>query len=319
MESFADREQKVIDFISRVKDFKDQEAKDNAFRNSEDYKLKCLNNNQDEAKGICLDMLFSKIYKDALPLNDDYKVAHGDDLDAEMKDFINSRCPKGMAYYVHEGIKKGSKAAKKIMDETDKIVDDDYNKKAMNLEDYDADELVFRSSDDTRKRIDAMSNDLDIDQVSSAIKDNVKASAISEIKRAKDAEKERKALEEELKNDMSVTTPEQVAEAVELRGLNTPRDFQPTLFQGIMIGKLDKFTKMQESGQLENEYIYNTLAEFGLPEPDGDGPHYATTQELAFIESVKEYTKLNIIKALKLERFDPVTINNMANEYAYVN
>ena len=319
MESFADREKKVIDFISSVKEFKDQEAKDNAFRNSEDYKLKCLNNNQDEAKGVCLDMLFSKIYKDALPLNDDYKVAHGDDLDAEMKDFINSRCPKGMAYYVHEGIKKGSKAAKKIMDETDKIVEDDYNKKAMNLENYDADELVFRSSDDTRKKIDAMSNDLDIDQVSSAIKDNVKASAISEIKRAKDAEKERKALEEELKNDMSVTTPEQVAEAVELRGLNTPRDFQPTLFQGIMIGKLDKFTKMQESGQLENEYIYNTLAEFGLPEPDGDEPHYATAQELAFIESVKEYTKLNIIKALKLERFDPVTISNMANEYAYMN
>lgn len=318
MESIVDREKKVVDFISKVKDIKDQEAKDNAFRNSEDYKLKCLNNNQDAAKGICLDMLFSKIYKDALPLNNDYKVAHGEDLDAEMKDFINSRCPKGMIYYVHEGIKKGSKAAKKIMDETDKIVNDDYNKKAMNLEDYDADDLVFRSGDDTQKKIDAMSNDLNIDQVSSAIRDNVKASAMSEIKRAKDAEENRKAIEEELKNDMSVRTPEQVAEAVELRGLNIPRDFQPTLFQGIMIGNLDKYTKMQESGNLENEYIYNTLAEFGLPEPDTDEPHYATVEELAFIESVKEFTKLNIIKALKLERFDPVTINNMANEYAYI-
>ncbi len=318
MESITDREQRVINFMNKVKETRDQEAKDAAFKNSEDYKLGCLNRNQDDAKGVCLDMVFSKIYKDALPLNNDYKVAHGEDLDAEMKDFINSRCPKGMTYYVHEGIKRGSKAAKKIMDETDKIVTDDYNKKAMNLEDYDADELVFRSNDDTQKKIDVMADGLNMGDVANAIRDNVKTTAISEIKRAKDAENQRKALEEELKNDMTVTTPEQVAEAVELRGFTENRDFQPTLFQGIMIGNLEKYRKIQESGNLEQEYIYNTLEEFGLPEPTTEDTHYATAEELAFVESVKELTKLSIIKALKLESFDLNKINDMANEYAYM-
>lgn len=317
METFADREHKVMNFMDQVKEMKDQEAKDEAFRNSEDYKLKCLNKAQDDAKNVCLDMVFSKIYKDALPLNNDYKVAHGEDLDAEMKDFINSRCPKGMAYYIHEGIKKGSKAAKKIMDETDKIVDADYNKKAMNLQDYDAEDMVFRSNDDTQKQIDVMHNNLELGEVSNAIRDNVKASAISEIKRAKDAENERKNLESELANDMKVTTPEQVAEAVALHDMNLTRDFQPTLFQGIMIGNLNKLQKMQESGNLQQEYIYNTLEEFGLPEPVSEDTHFATIEELAFVESVKEYTKLNIIKALKLESFDLRSVNDMANEYAY--
>lgn len=94
MENFADREQKVINFMDKVREAKEQEARDQAFQNSTDYKLKCLDREQDNAKDVCLDMIFSSIYKNALPLNDDYKVAHGDDLDAEMKDFINARSPR---------------------------------------------------------------------------------------------------------------------------------------------------------------------------------------------------------------------------------
>lgn len=316
METFADREKRVINFMDEVKATKDQEAQDEAFKKTDDYKLKCLNRNQDDAKGVCLDMVFSKIYKDALPLNNDYKVAHGEDLDAEMKDFIQDRCPKGMAYYVREGIKKGSKPAKKIMDETNKIVEDDYNQKAMNLEDYNADDMVFRMTGDNQKKIDVMNSNLNLDGISDVIRDNVKSSAISEIKRAKEEKDSIKQFESELANDMNVTDESAIDNALELYGFTEKRDFQPTLFQGIMIGKMNQLQKMQESGNLEPEYIYDTLAEYGLPEPTTEGTHYATIGELAFVESVKEYTKLNILKALKLEKFDINSVNELANNYA---
>lgn len=312
-----DGENKVYDFINKVKDMKTQQEIDDKFRNSEKYKLRCLNDNQEKAKGVCLDMIFSKIYKDALPLNNDYKVAHGEDLDADMKSFIDDRCPKGMVYYIHEGIKKGSKPAKKIMDETNKIVNDDYNKKALNLEDYSANDMVFKATDETQKQIDVMSDKLNLDALSSIIKDNVKSSAISEIKRAKEEKEKIKNLESELANDMSVTDDAAIESALELHDINQQKDFVPTLFQGIMIGKVNKLQAMNESGLLEPDNLYNTLSEFGLPESLSESTYEPSIEERAFVEAVKEFTKINVVKALKLESFPLNRVTELANEYAY--
>jgi len=316
MDNFSARRNDVINFLDEVRMQREQEAHDNAFKNSEDYKLKCLDKEQDNAKGVCLDMVFSKLYKDALPLNNDYKVAHAEDLDAEMKDFINSRCPKGMSYYIHEGIRRGSESAKKIMDETDKIVNDDYNNKALNIEKYKPEDLVFKADDALVNKIDVMNRKLDLDNLSDTIKSNVKMSAISEIQRAKKAENDAKAVETELANDINVRTEAQIDHALALKDINTVKDFEPSLFQGIMINKMNKLQHMSECGVLEPTCIYNTLADFGLPEPTTEDVHFATVEELAFVEAVKEYTKLNIIKALKLERFDLNDVRNLAYEYA---
>lgn len=313
MENFADREQKVINFMDRVRAAKEQEAQDKAFQNSTDYKLKCLDREQDNAKGVCLDMIFSSIYKNALPLNDDYKVAHSDDLDAEMKDFINARSPKGMVYYVKEGIRKGSKAAKKIMEATDKIVQDDYNNKAMNVEDLNAEDMMFRSNTETIRKIDALSNDMSLPDLSNAIKDNVKMAAMSEIKRAKEEKENIKNLEKQLSQDMSVKDDTAIESALELHGITEKKDFNPTLFQGIMIGNVNKLQAMKESGTLTPQCVYNALDDFGFTE---SVVATDSVEVLAFIESVKELTKLSVIKALKLERFDPQTVNDLANEYA---
>ena len=313
MENFADREQKVINFMDKVREAKEQEARDQAFQNSTDYKLKCLDREQDNAKDVCLDMIFSSIYKNALPLNDDYKVAHGDDLDAEMKDFINARSPKGMVYYVKEGIRKGSPAAKKIMDATDKIVQDDYNNKAMNVENLSAEDMMFRANDETIKKIDAVSNDMDLPDLSQAIKDNVKMAAMSEIKRAKEEKENIKNLEKQLSQDMSVTTQAAIESALELHGITEKKNFNPTLFQGIMIGNVNKYQVLKESGLLKPQCVYGTLDEFGFTE---SVEATDSVEVIAFIESVKELTKLSIVKALKLERFDPRTITEMANDYA---
>ena len=313
MENFAAREQKVINFMDKVREAKEQEARDNAFQNSTDYKLRCLDREQDKAKDVCLDMIFSSIYKNALPLNNDYKVAHSDDLDAEMKDFINARSPKGMVYYVKEGIRKGSAAAKKIMDATDKITQDDYNNKAMNVENLSADDMMFRANDETVKKIDAVSNDMDLPDLSQAIKDNVKMAAMSEIKRAKEEKENIRNLEKQLSQDMSVTTNTAIESALELHGITEKKNFNPTLFQGIMIGNVNKYQALKESGLLKPQCVYGTLDEFGFTE---SVEATDSVEVIAFIESVKEFTKLSIVKALKLERFDPRTITEMANDYA---
>ena len=72
---------------------------------------------------------------------------------------------------------------------------------------------------------------------------------------------------------------------------------------------------MEESGSLISDYTYNTLEDYGYTESSEDGS--ASKEELAFIETVKEYTRLSIIKSLKLEKFTLNDINDMANEYAY--
>ena len=72
---------------------------------------------------------------------------------------------------------------------------------------------------------------------------------------------------------------------------------------------------MEESGSLESDYIYNTLEEYGYTESSGE--ESASKEELAFVETVKEYTKLSIVKSLKLEKFSLNDINELANEYAY--
>ena len=105
---------KVIDFMGHVKAVQDQRKADEDFRNSDKYKLRVLDNEQKNANGVCLDLVFSKLYKDAIPLNDDYKIAFGDNLDANVHHFIHDKCPNGMEYYIREAIKKGSKPAKDI-------------------------------------------------------------------------------------------------------------------------------------------------------------------------------------------------------------
>jgi hypothetical protein len=77
-----------------------------------------------------------------------------------------------------------------------------------------------------------------------------------------------------------------------------------------MIGKLEKATLMKESGA-NSTYLYNALAEYGI-----ENDSFASAEEIAFVESVREYTLLNISKALKLENFKLNDIRMLAQEYA---
>lgn len=319
MDLFLESEKKVLDFMEQVQLAKEEREQEQAFQNSTSYKLHCLNNEREEAKGVCLDKVFSQLYKNAVPLSDDYKVAHGDDLDAEIHDFMSTRCPKGMEYYIHEGIKKGSKPAARIMEAVNNAVDDTYNRKAIKIEGIDVKDLAFKNDTDMQKKIDMMGTDLELNDVSQIIHDNVKSTVLSEIERAKQEKEQLRQLEAELAQDMSVASESAIEQRLWMNDLMN-RDFVPRLFQGIMIGNTDKFVHMESTGQFVPEYTYEALQDYGYTyEYAEDGkPPLSTVSEMAFIESVKELTKLNLVQALKLESFNLSDLNMMAYEYAKI-
>ena len=311
--NFNDRERTVLDFMDRVKQKRRDEQKENEFKQSSTYKLRELDKQEKKARCDCANMVFAKLYRDAVPLSDDYKVAHKDDLDNEIREFISARAPQGdIEYYVREAIKKGSKPAKDIQESVDRIVNNFYAEKAMDINKWNVEDLVFRTGEDTQQKINAITQDLALDDVTQIIRDNVKSSAISEITRAKKEKQEIEELENELSNDMKVKTEEAIDYRLALAGLTERKVFNPSLFQGIMIGKVNQLIKMQESGTLVSDFLYNTLEDYGMMESTQE----PSIEERAFVESVKELTKIQLIKTLCMERFNLQDIRDMALEYA---
>lgn len=318
MNTFADREQKVLSFMEQVQEAKLVKEQEDAFMHSTDYKLKTLDKCEQDAREICLDKIFASLYKDAVPLNDEYKQAYADDLDASFKDFMALRCPKGLEFYVKEGLRKNSPFAKKILEAVNNLVEDEMQQKALNIEEIDPKELVFNSNDAVHKRLDIIGQDLAVPEISQAVKDNVRNTALSEIKRAKMHKEELKNLESELANDVNMHTEEAVREALELRGYGEVKDYIPTLFEAVLINKMNKIRPVYESGELQEVYLYGAVADYGKEEEvnESESPRFATMEELAFVEAVKEYTGLSILKALKLESFTKNYVSDLAQEYA---
>lgn len=313
MNSFQDSEKKVFNFMDEVQKNLEAEKQEEDFKNTTNYKLKVLDKAEKDAKNLCLDSLFSRIYKDAVPLSDDYKVAHAEDIDACYNDFIQKHCPDGIEYYVKEVINKNNAFAKKVMEAVDTLVKEEFHDKAMNIEKLSVDEIpIENDKNDIIVKIRAISDDLSCPELSEVVKNNVKATALAEIEKAK-AEKEHiKNLEEQLANDVKVRTPEDVAEAVALHDLDAKRDYVPSLFEAVVINKVNKLKPKFESGELQGVNIYNTMMEFGKDASDEP----ATLEELAFIEAVEEYTCLSILNATKMESFNKYYVKDLAEKYA---
>ena len=319
MATFESRENKVLSFMEQVQEEILMKEQEEAFLNTPDFKLKKLDQCQNDGKAICLDSIIRSLYKDAIPLNDDYKCAHNDSLDRTFDTFIANKCPKGLEFYIREGLKKNSPFAKKVIEAVENLVNDQTNDMAMNIDKIDANDLVFASNDDLTKKLDVINSDLNIPEISQAIQNNVKSTAISEINRAKKEKEELKNLENELANDVKVNSPEALESALEYRDMGV-KDYTPNLFEAVMINKLNKIQPKYEAGELQDVYLYNTLDEYGkmgaVTEEAESTIHFATPEEMAFVEAVQEYTLLSVLKALKLESFNKYDVNDLAQKYA---
>lgn len=304
------REIRLLDFIDNVEKEERNKKAESDFKNSDTYKLRMIDKSRDEAKKEYLTKVLSDTYRDAIPLNDEYKVAYKDDIDKCFRDFLNERCPQGVEYYIKEAIKKNSGFAKKVLEAVNHLVDEKYNKLSLKLEEVTDEDLVFNNDKDEQKKVNVVGRELNTDEVASIVKDNVKQTAVSEIQRAKEEKEKLQAVEDELANDVKMNTPQKVEEAMRLKGLGQGY-YKPSLFNGIMISNMNKIQAKMESGDNCEYSTYDALKDYPMTLNES-----ATPQELAFIESVKEYTGYALVKALKLESFDMYKIDNLAQSYA---
>ena len=304
------REIRLLDFIDNIENEERNKKAESDFKNSDTYKLRMIDKSRDEAKKEYLTKVLSDTYRDAIPLNDEYKVAYKDDIDKCFRDFLNERCPQGVEYYIKEAIKKNSGFAKKVLEAVNHLVDEKYNKLSLKLEEVTDEDLVFNNDKDEQKKVNVVGRELNTDEVASIVKDNVKQTAVSEIQRAKEEKEKLQAVEDELANDVKMNTPQKVEEAMRLKGLGQGY-YKPSLFNGIMISNMNKIQAKMESGDNCECSTYNALKDYPMTLNES-----ATPQELAFIESVKEYTGYALVKALKLESFDMYKIDNLAQSYA---
>ena len=304
------REIRLLDFIDNIENEERNKKAESDFKNSDTYKLRMIDKSRDEAKKEYLTKVLSDTYRDAIPLNDEYKVAYKDDIDKCFRDFLNERCPQGVEYYIKEAIKKNSGFAKKVLEAVNHLVDEKYNKLSLKLEEVTDEDLVFNNDKDEQKKVNVVGRELNTDEVASIVKDNVKQTAVSEIQRAKEEKEKLQAVEDELANDVKMNTPQKVEEAMRLKGLGQGY-YKPSLFNGIMISNMNKIQAKMESGDNCEYSTYDALKDYPMTLNES-----ATPQELAFIESVKEYTGYALVKALKLESFDMYNIDNLAQSYA---
>lgn len=304
------REIRLLDFIDNIENEERNKKAESDFKNSDTYKLRMIDKSRDEAKKEYLTKVLSDTYRDAIPLNDEYKVAYKDDIDKCFRDFLNERCPQGVEYYIKEAIKKNSGFAKKVLEAVNHFVDEKYNKLSLKLEEITDEDLVFNNDKDEQKKVNVVGRELNTDEVASIVKDNVKQTAVSEIQRAKEEKEKLQAVEDELANDVKMNTPQKVEEAMRLKGLGQGY-YKPSLFNGIMISNMNKIQAKMESGDNCEYSTYDALKDYPMTLNES-----ATPQELAFIESVKEYTGYALVKALKLESFDMYKIDNLAQSYA---
>lgn len=307
-------EERVFNFIDTIEKERQNELSDERFKTSDVYKRRIIDSAKENAANTCLSKIFEKFYIDAVPLNDDYKCAYHDGLCNDIHKFASDRTDgKTLSYYVGEAIKSGSVPAKRIMESVTKIVDEYYADKEANFGDINTeDDLVFKMDDDTEQKLNVINRDLELDDLSQIISDNVRVTAASEIARAKSEKEKIKEVERELSDNLSVNNESAIETELELRGMSKKKFFQPSLFEGIMINKLNNVTAESAS----STYLYDTLEMYGMTESTVD--KFATPEEIAFTESVREYTLLNIIKSLKLENcFNNLqNIRDLATEYA---
>lgn len=289
------REQAMINFLDEVEKTKKKEKDIKKFTESVDFKFKKIKEVKEDAREICLDKLISDIYKNAVPIDNDVKDVLADDLDDEFVQFLKAKQPKGTTFYVKEAIKKGSKPAKILMESVNKFLDDYFKEYALNINETSVDEIDFNIDDpDVEDKLKEISTNMELDELSECIKDNVKIATNNEIKRVKDEQQKIKDIEDSMKNDENITTESAYEKALVLKGVKSPSSklYQPTLFEGIMINKMNL---VKESGA------------------DLDP---AIQHKLAFMESVKEYTKLSVLNSLMLESYNGVSAKKLANNYA---
>lgn len=280
------RESRVLDFINRRNQEASKIKQMQDISNNPELQLRKINKEAENGKSICLNTLLGRLYKDALPYDDPTKNMSDDAARDIMKNFISDRTGgKDTEFYFREAIRRNnSTQLKNMLTEAEKISKDFVKQKSKDIGTINMQDLNFNMNLDDEKLND-ISKNLELDEIADIIHNNVQKALQDESDKAKKEEEETQKIEDALTDDDSVTDEASMESAIaRMKMNNQPQIYQPSLFESIMIGKTKTMTESVDG----RDVIY---------------------------ESIEEYTKLNIIKALRLEKFDMNSIKKMADNY----
>lgn len=285
MNDLNDREAKVLDFINAKNKEISLTKQKNELEMSPEIQRRKLNDEYQKGKSICIDTLLAKLYKDALPFDDPKKNCSDDTMRDEIHNYVAKRTGgRNSEWYVREAIRRtNSPTLKGILTEAENISKKFLLEKQKDIGKISVKDLNFKMNlnDDDMNKI---TKKLEFDEISGIIQDNVLKAIQDESDKAKREEEYNQKIEDSLTNNIDVQDDASMESAIDkLNIVKQPTVYQASLFEAIMLGHTQN---VQES-----------------------------TGEGAFYEAVHEYTKLNISKALKLEKFDLTSVKKLANSY----
>lgn len=282
----------LIAFLDASKADAQRRAEEIAIKNDDVVKNNILARQSNICKDTCTNYMLGNLYMKSLPLDPDDKVAHEDELRNDLKKYVDDK--GGALRYVQDACTKESarsnpnpatKLLKLILEAADNEVRNFNAAMGIGFNTKTADDIVFSLDNSMKKRLDRITDTVDFDDITSAISKNVTDAAVAEIQRSKEEEAAKQALEDEIKNNTGIVTPEQVQEFVSVR--NTTVAPEPSLFESIMIGKVKAMT---ESGS-------------------------DVKMEKALAESVCEFTKLSMDEAFGFTRRNKYDLLKLGYQY----
>lgn len=229
----------VISFLDDLNRQRSMAEVDANLANDPTIKARKLQAAKDDGREKCLSYILGQVCLNAVPAPGEvpYTPAQTPDIDKVVGDFVSSRTGgQGATFYVKEAIKRNSECAKNLLESVDRFLTEMYLEKELNPDTITDEDLKFQMTPAVTEHLGKMIRDNNLDELADAIKNNVRADAVDEVIAAKKEKDARMALEEELMNDPSITTPEQIKEAVDARF--NPRDlvvYRPRLLEGILI------------------------------------------------------------------------------------
>ena len=296
---------------------KEKEAFLNKKNESRSGKLNKITTESQNAKDELAKAICFNIYFESLPLGPEYKTANRNELMKEFTEAVSSLDNRGF----YNNLKSNkSLFCKRLTDAIDTYVERTATDFCLNINDISYNDIKFESVDeldsgDGENVISVVSRDLNADNVSDVVSDNVKKIIVSEITRAKESKEKMKEIEKELANDIKVDSEEKVEEAVSAK-MNRfgQKKFTPSLFEAIMINKCNNQDSLMIEGKLSDDVnLYDALSVF---ENVSDSKDKSLNDSVIFIESVKEYTYLSTLNALNIKHITPLDSKELALQYA---
>ena len=278
-------ENKLMSFVNQLEQERQIQKENDMYENDPVFKQRKFEKSKECCRKYCTDEFFGRLYLNSLPLDDDYKEQHADELKAAMAKFIDAN---GGDRFIAEKIKEtDSPILKTIVEASNEVVNNYENRIAQDFDMITVSDLDYRPSDDDDKFIDKISGEMEFDEIQEVIKTKVKDAVSEEIERSRYEEEKSRELQEELASDETITDEVSLEAALSERMVNNGKIYQPSLFEAILNNKM----RMMTEATSEN-------------------------MDIAFGNAVAEYTLHEVAKTLRLNKYEPSYVIKLTDKYA---